>query len=61
MKRFLRKRLTTLVLTGIAVPFLQKWGVPEDTIQWLIGAVGAWMISQGWSDGKAIENGNKKD
>ncbi len=60
MKFMLRKRLTTLFLTAVAVPFMQKWGIPPEIQQWLLGAVGAYMLGQSYSDGEAIKKGTKE-
>jgi hypothetical protein len=57
----LRKRLLTLILTGVAVPLLQGFGVPDDTIQWVIGLAMTYILGQSASDVVAIKSGSKEN
>ena len=46
MKAKLSKRLLMTVVTGVAVPAMLKWGIPEETVNWIVGLVGAYVLGE---------------
>lgn len=58
----IKKRLLTMILTVVAVPWLiQKYGMPEETAQQFINVIMVYILGQSASDAVAIYKGNKKD
>ena len=50
MDKFLSKKLVAFLLTMVVTPILVKWGVPEDTVNWLIATAMAYLGAQGIVD-----------
>lgn len=49
-KKFLSRKLVVLVFGAVAVPLMQKWNVPPDTIDWLLTTIVAYLGVQGAVD-----------
>jgi hypothetical protein len=57
LKKFLSRKLVALILTGVVVPILQAHGVPQDTINWFIGLVTAYIAGQSVVDTVTVAKG----
>jgi len=50
LKQYLSKKLIMTLVGVVLVPLMQSWGVPQDTINWLIGLIGAYVGGQALVD-----------
>ena len=57
----IRKRLTTLIVTGIVAPMMITFGIPEDIVTWIITMAMAYIGGQSISDAMAAYKGTKKE
>jgi len=46
MSKWISKKLIVALVGTILVPLLQKWGVPQDTINWIIAMLGTYIGGQ---------------
>jgi len=51
---FFGRRMIIFLLTGVITPLMLKWGVPVETVNWLIGLAGTAIL--GMSAGEAARN-----
>jgi hypothetical protein len=46
MSKWISKKLIVALVGTVLVPLLQKWGVPQDTINWIIAMLGTYIGGQ---------------
>ena len=46
MSNWISKKLIVALVGTILVPLLQKWGVPQETINWIIAMLGTYIGGQ---------------
>ena len=46
MSKWFSKKLIVAIVGTILVPLLQQWGVPQDTINWIIALLGTYIGGQ---------------
>jgi len=50
MKKFLSRKLVMTLFGILIVPVFQKWGVPAETIDWLLTTLVTYLGAQGAVD-----------
>ena len=46
MSNWISKKLIVAAVGTILVPLLQKWGVPQETINWIVALLGTYIGGQ---------------
>lgn len=54
--KYLRKRMTIVVLDMVLIPLLSKWGFDNETILAIQGVVASYLLGQSASDIMAEKN-----
>jgi len=55
VKKFLSRKLIAMIFGTVIVPVLLQYGVPQDTVNWLVGLIAAYVSGQALVDAAAAK------